>query len=184
MVQQYTPPIYILPQDRGGGGKGAVLIVSLLGLTALAAGGYLLYSRYGLVRAKISDFTVSPTTVKAGDTIGASISWQNSGVKLYAFDVVIFFGDINTMTGWGGMVPKVSSTPLQKQDTTISITVPSTVSAQKYDAHAVICDAEDLGGGQYKLNKVYALLTKEGLVTVGGAAPGTIEILAFSISKA
>ncbi len=169
--------------------RGAVLIGSLLGLSALGAGGYLFYSRYGLVRAKISDFTVSPTSVKVGDTIESIISWQNSGVKPCAFDVIIFFGDVKTMTGWGGLLPKVSSIPLQKQDSTISIDVPAGVSAQSYDANAVICDAEDLGGGQYKLNKVYALLTKYGLVTVGGGGPppppgDSVEIVAFSLSKA
>lgn len=177
MVQQYTPPVYVVPAQKGGGGRGAVLIGSLIGMAALG-GGYLLYSRYGLVRAKISDFTVSPTTVKAGDTIKATISWQNTGVKPYAFDVVIFFGDIKTMTGWGGLLPDVSSIPLEKQDTTISVTVPSDVIAQKYDAHAVICDATETDIG-----KVYALLTKQGLVTVEEGVPSPAGIQAFSMSK-
>lgn len=168
---------------KGSGEMGAVLVGSLLGITALGAGGYLLYSRYGLVRAKISDFTVSPTSVKVGDTIHATISWQNSGVKPYAFDVVIFFGDVKTMTGWGGLFRDVSSNPLQKQDNTISLRVPSGIAAQIYDANAIICDAEDMGVGQYKLNKVYALLTKEGLVIVEGAAQGSAGIPAFAVSK-
>lgn len=176
MVRQ-APPV-----KKGSGERGAVIIGSLVGLATILGGGLFLYSRYGVIRAKLSDFIAGPTYVKAGDTVIAAISWQNTGVKPYNFDVVIFFGDINTMTGWGGLLPDVSSIPLEKQDTTICVTVPSTVVAQKYDAHAVICDATDLGGGQYKLDKVYALLTKQGLVTVLPNVLG--EISGFSMSKA
>jgi hypothetical protein len=187
MNGQYPYPVYVGARERGGGGKGAALLAVVLGLGALGAGGFLLYSRVGLVRAKISSFTVSPTSVAVGDTIEASISWQNVGVKPYDFDVVAFFGNIDTMEGWGGLMPDASTIPLQKETTHFSITVPD-VPAQAYDGHAIICDATDLGDGTYRLDKVYAIVTKKGLVTVGGPPPpppppAVVEILALALTK-
>lgn len=179
----YPFPVYVAPQGRRGGGGGAAVLVVLLGLGTLGASGFFLYSRYGQVKAKVSEFTVSPTSVNVGDSIEASISWQNVGVKLYDFDVVLFFGNIDTMEGWGALVPDISTIPLQQETTDFSITVPD-VPAQTYDAHAIICDAEDLGDGQYRLDKVYAILTKEGLVTVGGPPEqAAVEIIALALTK-
>lgn len=166
---------------------GAVLIGSLLGIGALGGAAYLLATQ-GNVEAKVSDFSVSPVSAKSGDSLAATITWANTG-KLYSFDVIIFFGDLANMDGFGGLLPKVRPIPRVEKTSVIQVTVPSGVAAGQYDVSALICDAVQGGDGTFTVTKTYAVLTKQGLLTITGGEPppppsGQAEVSTFSMAKA
>ena len=183
-------PIYVMPwggqqYERrgggGGGGGGVILGIGLLGVLAVG-GGAILWSTYGQVKAKITSVSLDKTSVDPGAAIATEIQWQNVGVKPHSFDVVAWFGDLEAMTGWGGLVKDVGSIPLQSFTTVVHATVPAGTAPGRYDVTGVICDATELESGGYRLDKVYGTITRRGLLLVKGGG-GSLDIVSLVISK-
>jgi hypothetical protein len=131
------------------------------------------------VTAKITDFSITPTSGSPGEMVTATIKWQNTGSKDYSFDVVCLFDEkTDGVSGWGGVLLDVSSKAGENKTSTIEITIPS-VAAKRYDGYAIICDVHQVSGG-YEIDKIYDSMVKEGLLEV--SLP--VEITAFALSKA
>lgn len=146
-----------------------VLLGSILGLGALGGGIYIIATR-GNVEAKVTDLTLTPAEAKPRDNLSAKITWTNTG-KLYTFAVIVWVGDPATMSGWGGILPEVRPIPRMEQQSTIQVTVPENVATGKYDVSAIICDATVSSEGLYTITKTYAMITKQGLLTITGGVP-------------
>jgi hypothetical protein len=132
------------------------------------------------VKAKVLDFSLTPTSGSPGQKVTATIKWQNTGTKDYLFDVVCLFDEkTNGLSGWGGLLLDVSAKAGEEKTSTIQITIPS-IAARRYDGYAIICDVHEVEPGRYSSDKIYDTMMKEGLLEV--SLP--VEITAFALSKA
>jgi len=132
------------------------------------------------VKAKVLDFSITPTSGSPGQKVTATIKWQNTGTKDYLFDVACLFDEkTNGLSGWGGLLLDVSAKAGEEKTSTIEITIPF-VAAKIYDGYAIICDAHQVEPGRYEIDKIYDTMVKEDLLEV--SLP--VEITAFALSKA